>query len=485
MASAKRQRVDRPDPRDVGEEGAEVEGELPEEQRRLLQWLRRSGATIDLLRFRRSSWGGTGAFASQQCPPGTVLATIPAACVLTADKAWASPLGVALREAAAEWGLTGLCSPEVVLWVYMIVGREDSKHPFFPYLKSLPGESPDPVTWPQQLQDELASTPAGPAIAEARAHVRQVHETFTARLGSHSRVAPFLAGGLPGGGSVELSEAGLLWARGMVLSRAFSPALMGGEASNTATADEARGLAKMGCLVPGLDLTNHKLNQPVSWESPPAASSASSADSETAPSPAHTCLDVSFRTLEGLEEGSEVFNNYGARPNEELLFSYGFTIRNNVNDAVLVSLVTGQEGQASQTQKHYVKRSSEGGVPLELLHALAQMSGATDDDDEDERGEASEKEHSGEAAEAGAIEIGAEEVELLLEALKRKLIPLLSSRGEDRRRLSHGQPGQAGQSQSPAAEAEDPRLLTISMYREGQREVLEDATRDLESLLAG
>ena len=92
---------------------------------------------------------------------------------------------------------------------------------------------------------------------------------------------------------------------------------------------------------------------------------------------------------------------------------------------------------------------------------------------------------SGEAAEAGAIEIGAEGVELLLDALKRKLIPLLSSRGEDRRRLSHGQPGQAGQSQSPAAEAEDPRLLTISMYREGQREVLEDATRDLESLLAG
>ena len=42
--------------------------------------------------------------------------------------------------------------------------------------------------------------------------------------------------------------------------------------------------------------------------------------------------------------GGELLNNYGARPNEELLFSHGFALAGNPADATTLVLALALEG---------------------------------------------------------------------------------------------------------------------------------------------
>ena len=109
--------------------------------------------------------------------PGDRIASLPQRCVLSARSAEESALGVAVRAAAASMGPTcaALCTEEVVLWVFMAVGRVDTAHPWHPYLASLPAESPEPTCWPQALRDGLASTPVGASVQAARDAVEKLY----------------------------------------------------------------------------------------------------------------------------------------------------------------------------------------------------------------------------------------------------------------------------------------------------------------------
>ena len=54
-------------------------------------------------------------------------------------------------------------------------------------------------------------------------------------------------------------------------------------------------------------------------------------------------------------KGGELFNNYGARPNEELLFSHGFALVNNPLDTV--DLVLSSRGPGAGDRAEIVPRS--------------------------------------------------------------------------------------------------------------------------------
>ncbi|KAF2460255.1 hypothetical protein BDY21DRAFT_160128 [Lineolata rhizophorae] len=71
-------------------------------------------------------------------------------------------------------------------------------------------------------------------------------------------------------------------------------------------------------LCPLMDALNHKNRSKVTWSTE----------------------DQKFiiNTEESLKTGEEIFNNYGARSNEQLLFSYGFAVEDNVADGVTVRL---------------------------------------------------------------------------------------------------------------------------------------------------
>jgi hypothetical protein len=79
-------------------------------------------------------------------------------------------------------------------------------------------------------------------------------------------------------------------------------------------------------LIPGIDALNHARAQPVSWVVTSSAASASA--------PAV----ISLVTHNASNPGSEIFNNYGAKPNSELLLGYGFTLPANPEDTILLKI---------------------------------------------------------------------------------------------------------------------------------------------------
>lgn len=64
-----------------------------------------------------------------------------------------------------------------------------------------------------------------------------------------------------------------------------------------------------------------------------------------------------------IKAGEEVFNNYGAKPNDELLLGYGFVLQDNPEDAL--SLVMGTAGDPA-----LAKLLEEGGLPLSKVHYI-------------------------------------------------------------------------------------------------------------------
>jgi len=78
-----------------------------------------------------------------------------------------------------------------------------------------------------------------------------------------------------------------------------------------------------------VDTLNHSRGQPVSWfTSYPAGSTEEKHDSATVSIISHT------QTL----PGEEIFNNYGLKANDELIFGYGFSLVQNPDDRVTLQL---------------------------------------------------------------------------------------------------------------------------------------------------
>ena len=77
--------------------------------------------------------------------------------------------------------------------------------------------------------------------------------------------------------------------------------------------------AKSSILVPVIDLLNHKPQTPIYWDS---------------------TYKEEFKLSPGvpISKGEELFNNYGPKSNEELLFGYGFCIEDNAFDTVALKL---------------------------------------------------------------------------------------------------------------------------------------------------
>ena len=74
----------------------------------------------------------------------------------------------------------------------------------------------------------------------------------------------------------------------------------------------------------------------------------------------------------------QVFNNYGARPNEELLFSHGFCLRDNAMDAVSLVLAMPSAGADGPRRCEIVLRRAMGkarGCPREPARARGKSRG--------------------------------------------------------------------------------------------------------------
>ncbi|GLB34072.1 putative SET domain contatining protein [Lyophyllum shimeji] len=111
-------------------------------------------------------------------------------------------------------------------------------------------------------------------------------------------------------------------------------------------------------LLPGIDALNHGRGQPVSW----VVSYPNSDDPEPrAPS-------ISLILHNPSTKGQELLNNYGAKPNSELILGYGFSLSRNPDDTIVLK-IGGINGQ-----KWEVGRNARGADGLwdELLRSFQQ-----------------------------------------------------------------------------------------------------------------
>ena len=365
---------------------------------RMLEWLIAAGATgIDAIKVHATPDGDVGvASGDAGIAPGETIASIPATCVMSVGRSARSAVGVACAELAMP------PSPEYVLWLDMALGRRDESHESHPYLAALPKDAPDVASWTSKMLASLAGTDVGAAAMAAKDALVTEHERVQALLDY----------------KVPLAE--IRWARGCYLSRRFPPRLLDADAPS---------MGAPGILLPFFDLLNHGKGTEIEWRGDGTS--------------------VAFAAGAAILPNSEIFNNYGAKSNDELLLAHGFALENNEHDRVALKMTVSAEDGRRTLGPFYLRRG--GDFPRALWRALSDPTGDPASSDSD-----------------SAPEIDAESAEVLLATLERKLAPFTASKTAD---------ADAARGVAP------PYQRSVAFYRIGQREILEDAVEALRSML--
>ncbi|KAI0712750.1 hypothetical protein C8T65DRAFT_646796 [Cerioporus squamosus] len=191
-------------------------------------------------------------------------------------------------------------------------------------------------------------------------------------------------------------------------------------------------------LLPGIDSLNHARGHPVSWV-------VSTADASE-PS-------ISLVIHSPTPSGSELLNNYGPKPNSELILGYGFSLPSNPDDTIVLKIggpsapsSSSSAPEADTARRWEVGRNARGAEPVweaVLAAVIAQSAGDDDEmDDEDDEDEPSVED------ELCAADMLAE----MAESLHDRLPPFPPAN---------------------AAEIRPEVLLMLEHYLEGQRDILQ------------
>lgn len=142
-----------------------------------------------------------------------------------------------------------------------------------------------------------------------------------------------------------------------ISSRAFPSSLLSPNPTLVATEDTKP------VLLPGVDSLNHKRAQPVSWSVtfPKPTDEPSSTRTNGQPT-------ISLILHTNTTAGSEIFNNYGPKPNAELILGYGFSLPDNPDDTILLKI-------GGIDKKWDIGRQARGADAIweELLHIMGQV----------------------------------------------------------------------------------------------------------------
>jgi len=170
---------------------------------------------------------------------------------------------------------------------------------------------------------------------------------------------------------------GLTWERFLTAStylssRAFPSTLLSSNPSLVQQPDSYP------VLIPGVDALNHARAQPVSWlvtRPSPASSSSSFPDSHG--------NTISLVIHSASKAGAEIFNNYGVKPNSELLLGYGFTLPANPDDTIVLK-IGGSGAVDDPAARHEVGRSARGAETVWAAVVDAVRAQEADMEEEDE-----------------------------------------------------------------------------------------------------
>ena len=119
-------------------------------------------------------------------------------------------------------------------------------------------------------------------------------------------------------------------------------------------------------LIPGVDLLNHARGAAVTWSvTYPLPKN---------PDPSKESPFISVVLHDPVKPQQEIYNNYGPKPNSELILGYGFSLRQNPEDSIILK-VGGLDGQ-----RWSVGRQGHG--VQGLWNEIVRWIGEEEDDDE-------------------------------------------------------------------------------------------------------
>jgi len=280
--------------------------ELSDKEQAVIDFLKSNSVDTSKLTFAHGQFG-LAVHAAVPFSKDEVIALASHKLVLTAEKAWAEPLGARVKSLAVP------CSDEMMLCLYVASRGEGGL--WETWLLSFPATCPTPSAWPLEVAGrELAGTSLGKQVEAERAKLEREYAVLEAAAEGDSPPLP------------SLEE--VRWAHSMYKSRSF-PGRLASPASGS------------NVMMPLLDMFNHRLGEPIEWASTPAG--------------------VTYSLARDCPAGQELFANYGTKPNAELLFGYGFCLRPNPGDTVEVKL--GGRSESKPLHEYKCKLLEEEGLP--------------------------------------------------------------------------------------------------------------------------
>ncbi|KAK3268723.1 hypothetical protein CYMTET_22789 [Cymbomonas tetramitiformis] len=304
--------------------------DLPPAMSEMIFWLEENEVDLSNLSIRTSKeCGGIGVFTKSTASVDAMVVRIPQRLVLSIEKVRTSLVGQAVLKTAARLGVQ--VSGEVLLKLFMIVGRSSSENFWNRYLTSIPPVFSSPLHWPEEVVErELGGTNLKGEVDVKRRDLREKYDAL----------APHLLQEFPELFEDVLSFDSFMWAHSAYSSRSFPPQLVEGRDNEAKDGGDT-----IGCMLPLLDILNHKYKTPITWV----------ADRES----------VGMRVGAEVDAGCEIFNNYGPKGNEELLYSYGFCLVDNPADIVAVRYACVEQDVETANSKLELLQSQD--VPVDIM----------------------------------------------------------------------------------------------------------------------
>ncbi|KAI8824469.1 uncharacterized protein EV422DRAFT_565158 [Fimicolochytrium jonesii] len=320
---------------------------------RLLEWAKSHGASFPKLNFQDGPQtddplcASRGVYASDTITTKEVITSIPYSLVLSETVARSSPFGAKLHSYLQQHasdithnGKDPYAPGLILVSAFLVYEMYENAGSFWkPYLEALPEEYSLPLSWPEsEVAQLLKGTNLYHIVEERRKLLQKGLEMVREACGDM-----FIRN--------SLIWPNLLWAYSAVSSRAFPRSRPATAEDREHAAEEAAEISSGAselCLYPVLDMLNHRRGHRIEWRIEDGQS-------------------VSFIALEDVAAAGEVFNNYGAKGNENLLGNYGFVLDPNPEDYVKVALNIRDESDPCAQRKRELLAAVQ---PNRLVHLL-------------------------------------------------------------------------------------------------------------------
>ncbi|OSX56701.1 hypothetical protein POSPLADRAFT_1159712, partial [Postia placenta MAD-698-R-SB12] len=304
---------------------------------------------------------GYSVIASSDLPSDTAVVSIPFSLAITPTVSRAA-LETLFEASAAKLALDGWSERQLIcsyICMHWVVERNTCGQPavlaHHPYLATLP--SPDKLLTPLHfIPVELAAFQGTNLYGATLARRDAWRAEWQACQSAIAQTNPDWAD--------TFTWDRYLTASTYLSSRAFPSTLLSPTPSLAPSPDSHP------VLLPGVDALNHARGQPVSW----AVSTAPNAPSS-----------ISLVLHNAHPAGAELFNNYGPKPNAELILGYGFALPHNPDDTIVLKLggapAAQHAPQNSAVVGWEVGRDARGAEPVWEAVLAAVCESDTEDED--------------------------------------------------------------------------------------------------------